>query len=252
MANFTPVTFDETKTFGPDVSFYQDDNGTPQGIDFNKMKARGAKFVIIRAGQNTWADPDFATSWKAAYYAGIPRGAYWYLDVRSTPKSQAKIYADMLRPNAGEIVPTVDFEQAAIYDGKKLSWGHLYDFMQYFQDYLPLPEPMMIYTGPYFWKERGQTAPSWLKHPLWIAHYGVEKPMIPAPWREYKMWQFTESGPGKSFGVESNAIDLNYVNGDLPWLYGKVEVPPLEVEEEIHMPRYATKITYNDGSEQNV
>ena len=48
---------------GPDVSFYQDDPGTPRGIDFSKMKAAGAQFAVIRAGQNLWEDRIFDVSW---------------------------------------------------------------------------------------------------------------------------------------------------------------------------------------------
>jgi hypothetical protein len=36
----------------PDVSFWQDDPTTPQGINFEKM-AQMTRGVIIRAGQNT-------------------------------------------------------------------------------------------------------------------------------------------------------------------------------------------------------
>ena len=36
---------------GPDVSFYQDDPQTPQGIDFPKMRFT-AGFAIIRQGLN--------------------------------------------------------------------------------------------------------------------------------------------------------------------------------------------------------
>jgi GH25 family lysozyme M1 (1,4-beta-N-acetylmuramidase) len=55
-----------------DISFYDDNNETPEGVDFVKMKTR-ADGVIIRAGQNKWIDPDFRTNWKAAKEAGILR-----------------------------------------------------------------------------------------------------------------------------------------------------------------------------------
>ena len=65
------------RAFGPDVSYYNDDDETPQGIDFEKMKLK-VDFVIVRAGQNKWVDLDFTTNWLAAGKAGIPRGSYWY------------------------------------------------------------------------------------------------------------------------------------------------------------------------------
>ena len=45
----------------PDISFWQDDPTTPQGIDFQKM-AQMTRGVIIRAGQNLWEDVKFKTS----------------------------------------------------------------------------------------------------------------------------------------------------------------------------------------------
>ena len=67
---------------GPDVSFYEDDPETPQGIDYVKMRA-SAGYVIIRTGQNIWVDSDFKLNWREAKLAGIPRGAYWFYDSRS-------------------------------------------------------------------------------------------------------------------------------------------------------------------------
>ena len=67
---------------GPDVSFYQDLEETPEKIDFVKMQ-KTANFVIIRAGQNLWPDPDFEYNWTEAKKAGLPRGSYWFYDSRA-------------------------------------------------------------------------------------------------------------------------------------------------------------------------
>src|SRR5690349_19163831 len=50
---------------GPDISFYEDDPETPQGIDFIKLRAISG-YVIVRAGQNLWVDTDFKANWKEA------------------------------------------------------------------------------------------------------------------------------------------------------------------------------------------
>ena len=41
--------------------------------------------------------------------------------------------------------------------------------------------------------------------------------MVPKPWAktEWLLWQFTDNGDGKIYGVESKNIDLNYFNGDI-------------------------------------
>ena len=74
---------------GPDVSFYQDKPDTPKGIDFAMMKAAGARFAIIRAGQNLWEDRAFDESWRNSKGV-LPRGSYWFYDSRVDPKFQAK------------------------------------------------------------------------------------------------------------------------------------------------------------------
>ena len=55
------------------------------------------------------------------------------------------------------------------------------------------------------------------QYPLWIANYSMPKPLIPFPWEDEKwlLWQFTATGDGAAYGVESKGIDLNYYNGSL-------------------------------------
>lgn len=67
---------------GPDVSFYQDDKDTPKPINFQEMVEGGARFVIIRAGQNLWEDRVFDVSWRNSK-GKLPRGSYWFYDSRS-------------------------------------------------------------------------------------------------------------------------------------------------------------------------
>jgi len=54
------------------------------------------------------------------------------------------------------------------------------------------------------------------RYSLWIANYGVAQPQVPRPWgtSEWLFWQFTASGDGPFYGVESLELDLNYFNGD--------------------------------------
>ncbi|MBT3337200.1 MAG: SH3 domain-containing protein [Anaerolineae bacterium] len=204
---------------GPDVSFYQDDNETPEGIDFTKMKAR-SDFVIIRAGQNQWIDPDFMTNWVAAKEAGLPRGSYWYYDSRIEPQRQAELWRDALGDDRGELPLFADFEEN--YGGPYGGWRKWYAFLEYLKDVMPEKE-IVVYTGYYYWKENAPSADThassleyFHQYPLWIANYGVNKPNVPAPWgeNEWILWQYTEHGDGPGYGVESLGIDLNYFNGD--------------------------------------
>lgn len=207
-------------THGTDVSFYQDKKDTPQTINFQAMRDMGgAKFAIIRAGQNLWEDSLFDTSWKNA--KGIlPRGSYWFYDSRVDPKLQAKKWlASFNDPNdLGEFYFWCDYEDR--YGGPFGRWQDWYNFMEHLKELRPGIK-LGVYTGYYYWLERtvGAGIPKaslnyFAQYPLWVANYGVKSPLVPAPWKTWTLWQYTDNGDGTKYGVESLNIDLNYFNGD--------------------------------------
>ncbi len=203
---------------GPDVSFYQDDPQTPEGIDFARMR-QSAGYVIIRAGQNAWVDRDFKVNWREAKRVGLPRGSYWFYDSRADPKQQAELWASVFAGDFGELPLFADFEDN--YGGAFKGWRHWYTFLERIKQLAPGSE-IGIYTAYYYWVENtvsaGIPAASleyFKQYPLWIANYGVSKPLIPKPWSDWTFWQFTDKGDGSLYGVESLNIDLNYFNGDL-------------------------------------
>ena len=207
-----------TNVIGPDVSFYQDDPVTPAGIHFEKMRA-AAEFVIIRAGQNQWPDPDFKLNWKESKNAGLKRGCYWFYDSRAHPKRQAEIWYSLLEGDMGELPLFADFEEK--FGGEFAGWGKWTIFLERIKQ-LTGGREIGIYTGYYYWRDHAPNPITQVKnleyfhqYPLWIAHYQTPKPKVPKPWLadEWTFWQFTETGSGAQYGVESNAIDLNYFNG---------------------------------------
>ncbi|MCQ3935976.1 MAG: hypothetical protein DPW18_02895 [Chloroflexi bacterium] len=238
---------------GPDVSFYQDDPQTPQGIDFVKMRSN-AGYVIIRAGQNLWGDRDFKVNWRESKAAGLPRGSYWFYDSRIDPKRQAEKWASMFEGDFGELPLFGDFEDT--YNGPFKGWKHWYTFLERVKELAPGKE-IGVYTGYYYWRENTEAAgiPAaslnyFKQYPLWIANYGVASPLVPKPWTTWTLWQFTDNGDGTLYGVESLNIDLNYFNGDInafrqrfglsdtplpeppkPTKYLRVTVPSLKVRE---------------------
>ena len=203
---------------GPDVSFYQDDPQTPQGIDFIKMRRAGAGYIIIRAGQNLWGDRDFKANWRESKAAGMPRGSYWFYDSRADPKKQAELWVSQFDGDFGELPLWCDFEDN--YGGSFRGWKHWYNFMERLKALTPNKE-LGVYTAYYYWLENMAGAPTasvnyFKQYPLWIANYGTTKPLVPKPWTmdEWTFWQFTDNGDGPLYGVESGNIDLNYFNGD--------------------------------------
>lgn len=226
-----PTTPPGNFVIGPDVSFYQDDPETPQGIDFKRMKASAA-YVIIRAGQNVWVDSDFKGNWAAAKQAGIPRGSYWFYDSRVEPKKQAELWIKQFTGgDYGELPLFADFEEA--YGGPYKGWKNWVTFLDRLKQLAPGKE-IAIYTAYYYWRDNAPNSTTqagslnyFKQYPLWIAHYGATNPLVPLPWKtgEWLFWQYTETGDGNLFGVESKGIDLNYFNGDLAKLKARFNIP---------------------------
>ena len=218
------------KIIGPDVSFYQDDPGTPKGINFKRMDTI-ADFVIIRAGQNLWVDSAFQKNWQAAKATSLSRGTYWFYDSRADPRQQADLWASLVKDDMGELPLFADFEEA--YKGDFTGWQNWKIFLERLRSQVGQKE-IGIYTAYYYWQDNAPNAISqaaeldyFHQYPLWIANYGVSTPLVPKPWNadEWLFWQFTAMGDGIQYGVESAEIDLNYFNGDAQAFADRFNVP---------------------------
>lgn len=197
-----------------DVSFWQDDDNTAYKIDFRVMWSRGIDGTIMRAGQNQWIDEDFQDYLLNAITAGIPWGAYWFYDSRVPPEVQAQKFQEALMGFIPTLGVWADYEE--IYGGP---WGgavHFKVFMEELKNRFP-GVLIGVYTGPSYWIEntRADQRDYFKQYPLWIAHYGVASPSIPYPWTKEILWQYTDKGDGKYFGVESFGLDMNIFNGDI-------------------------------------
>lgn len=214
---------------GSDISVWQDDNYTPVKTDFKKMKAAGCEFCIMKASQGNWMDEDYPDNVINAKKEGLVTGAYHFLTWDVAPKSQAYFHAELINRYPSDLPPVVDYEW-----WKTVPPNALDILGSYIAEIQRLTGRTAInYTGPYFWLEHGSANIIWKKNPLWIANYGVIKPMIPPPWVNWTFWQYTSKGDGLKYGVESKQIDLNYFNGTLADLYRLAGKPYEETETPV-------------------
>jgi GH25 family lysozyme M1 (1,4-beta-N-acetylmuramidase) len=232
------MQFDDRGIKGPDISFYQtlrDENGNViEYVDFDKMKAKGVDFVIIKAGQNTWADPDFDHNWREAKRVGIPRAPYFFLDYRAEGKAQAERFWSLIQDDPGEGPLVVDFE---IGSG---GWRGLWDFLVRLQELSHYPaDRIWIYTGYYYFKDFGPQEDheliEFLVYGLWLAAYtnNPDGVLVPRPWPTAKMWQRgTTVVYGPDYGVHSLELDWNSFNGDWEEFKKYWIVPNDPTEEE--------------------
>lgn len=203
------ATTDATATVleGIDVSHWQNT------INWTKVAAAGKKFAIIKATESTdYVDPLYATNHAGAKAAGLWTGAYHFARP-STNANDAVLEADhfaaVMNVGAGDLIPALDLEASG-----GLSVAALQAWVMTFVGEVTAKVGVrpMIYTSPAFWKKyMGDTqalADAGYKT-LWIAHWGVTSPTVPANnWggRGWTFWQYTSDGrvPGISGRVDMN------------------------------------------------
>jgi lysozyme len=88
---------------GSDTSFWN------SKVNYGKMKAAGISFCYAKASQLS-ADSRFKEYWPAMKQAGLLRGAYHYLDWRTSELDQAKLFVDTMGGDWGELPPVLDLE----------------------------------------------------------------------------------------------------------------------------------------------
>ena len=214
-----------SRIIGTDVSHWQGN------IDFRKMKAAGAQFVFMKSSQATWTDQRFVRNWQAAKDAGIFRGAYHFIDWTRTAQQQADHFSNLFAAHGmGDLPPVADFELREGAPSRSLTALFLRVFCERVE--ANTGRRPIIYTAPYFWREMGNTDAYWRKYDLWLAHYTTAgAPLSTPPWTAWHFWQYTDRGPGATYGVASASIDLNRWHGTLEQLREfagvKPEPPPL-------------------------
>lgn len=180
---------------GIDVSQWQ---GT---IRWGKAAASGkVAFAILRADRgDDYTDPTYATNLVGASGHGVVVGAYH----RATPSltkgdaaSEARHFVRTARNAAGDVLPALDIEETG-----GLTKAQLQDWVRTWLKKVTglLGVRPMIYSSPNFWKvAMGNT--TWFAdhgYPLWVAHWGVNAPSVPAnDWsgHGWTYWQWTSSG----------------------------------------------------------
>lgn len=191
-------------TKGIDVSVH---NGT---IDFNKVKAAGYDFVILRAGYGrdiSQKDNTFERNYKNAKAAGLQVGAYWY-SYATSPADAAKEAQACLQAIAGkcfEMPIYFDLEEAS-----QTSKGGAY-CRQLIDRFCQEMEAAGYYAGVYTSASVANSLPSGTdsRYAMWIAHWGVKSPSYTG---RYGMWQHTSTASvsGINGSVDGDIAYIDY------------------------------------------
>lgn len=177
-------------------------------LDFNKLK-KNIDFIYIKATEGiTKVDEMLVDYTVQSMENNIPFGYYHFFHANLDGTEQAQHFLKHIYQEKMNLLPVLDWE---VSDGMP---SHIQ--IQEAQKWLDVVEEStgkkpMIYTGPSFFEDL-KAPPSFREYPLWVAHYGVDKPWIPKPFNKYLIHQWTENG--KISGFKSD-FDFNMLNGTL-------------------------------------
>jgi GH25 family lysozyme M1 (1,4-beta-N-acetylmuramidase) len=189
-----------TRVPGIDVSLWQGD------VDWTAVASTPTRFVIMRATRgNAYVDPRYSTYLAEASANGLVVGAYHRAKVGNAPgdaKEEADHFVDVAQNAAGDVLPALDIEHHNGLTVPQLTkWVRTWLARVYSRTGVRA----MIYSSPYFWRTYlGDT--TWFAdrgYPLWIAHWHVPSPFVPAgDWggRGWTFWQWTSSGRVSGIG----------------------------------------------------
>lgn len=197
----TKVTTTTKKTYdGIDVSRWQ---GT---INWQKVKAAGIDFVMIRAGygmEYDQVDANFHTNIKGAQAAGIQTGVYWYSYAVSTSEAlkEAKVCYNTIKGYKLSYPVAFDIEDPT---QSSLSTTAISNITKVFCNHMESQKYYVsVYSYASFLKDKMNSSVT-SNYDVWVAHTGVTKPNYSG---NYGMWQYSHTGTVS--GISGN-VDLNY------------------------------------------
>jgi GH25 family lysozyme M1 (1,4-beta-N-acetylmuramidase) len=222
---FHAQVVNQTWLEGVDISHYQ---GT---INYAQVAAAGKRFVIAKATEGIgYTDPTWTKNLAAATAAGLKVTGYHFArpDGNPTkPAQEADWFVSQLALAPGMIVPALDLERSGGLSPTALqAWVGAW----LSEVYAKTGVRAMIYASPSFWHtalnntavfaNQGYTV-------LWIAHWRVSQPSVPANnWggHGWTFWQYDDCG--KVAGI-TGCVDVDRYNG--------TDLTPVTVGADFHV-----------------
>ena len=172
---------------GLDVSYAQGAN-----LPWSAIYQHGERFAICRSsyGLNT-VDKTFLPNVNGAREAGLLTGSYHFFLADQDPLEQARKYYSLAYEYT-DLWPVIDIEASGF---KGVSTSEVLASAEAFvaESQRLWCQNVFVYVNYSDWMALGNPVDSPLVDcPLWVAHYGVSKPLMPPPWRErgWTLWQW--------------------------------------------------------------
>ena len=194
----------EDRHFGLDISEWQED------VDFEKLKAQGVEFVILRIGFSYLGkmtiDSEFEDYFAAAKAAGIPVGIYLFCYDNSEEdllKSMDMMF-EVLGDEKLELPIVFDWEDFWCFNEYEMSFQDLnYLYRVFEREVTNRGYKSMLYGSKYYLQEIWNIDDT----PIWLAQY-YDYPTYDKP---FEIWQLTDVG---SMDGVNGRCDFNIMYGD--------------------------------------
>ena len=182
-------------------------------VDWQTVKQSGISFAFIKATEGTSKiDRSFTTHWAAMKSAHIIRGAYHFFKPESDAQLQAELFLKTVKFEPGDLPPVLEVEISQNVTVANLIYG--------ISKWLTVVEKAtgrkpIIYISNIVATTNLEDLATFSDYPLWIAHYGADKPTIPASWKTWTFWQYAGDVNFKNIKGINGTVDLNRFNGSL-------------------------------------
>lgn len=199
---------------GIDVSHWQGK------IDWGKVKAAGIQVAYMKATEGTtYVDKMLKTNYEGAKKVGIKVGFYHFFRPKNeqNAREQARHFVNTVKGMPNDLKHALDIETTEGLSNEALTKCAI-AFLEEVKK-LTGQDPI-VYTYTSFARSRLTSAVA--KYPVWIAHYGVDKPGDNPIWDRWIGFQYTDKG--KVSGIAGN-VDMNEFTPDIFVNAAKVEQP---------------------------
>lgn len=208
---------------GPDVSSVQGD------VDWAAVKTAGYDLVFPKVSDGDLVDSTFSPGRIAAIKAaGLSYAPYYFARVASAGNNERGARAECAMAvyfatkqgwgKKGDLPLVYDFEDLNLQTAAKAA-DHLITWVRAYSGLMG--HYPIIYTAPAWFSQinaaltDGQRAVL-RSCPLWVAHWNVSAPAVPAPWTDWTFWQYTNkaSVPGVTVAVDNNRANITKTDLD--------------------------------------
>lgn len=198
----------EKTQIGIDISKWQSD------VDFNKLKAAGVEFVMIRVGSASGIDGDyfvdskFVQNIENANKAGIPVGIYYYsyAHTKSRAIKDAKWVIEQIKNYKVDLPVAFDWERWNSFNEYHVSFYELSSIATAFLDTLKdAGYEGLLYSSKTYLENIWMP----INYPTWLAHY-TKNAKESSYKGEYNLWQVCSNG--RVDGINGDVdIDVRYL-----------------------------------------